>query len=392
MALVDSADPHGRDGSATTSTDADGADDVAGERGARGGPNPPERDEDRSKRRRRILLVTFQIVVVAGVVVALTRRSGSLSQVGHLFTHMRWRWFVAALAAEAGAMLCLGALQRQLMRTASVPVSLGRMTTITLASNAVAQSVPAGGLLAEGYVYRRYRGLGARPMVSAWVELSSGALAAAALAAVVLAGALLTGGSLGQSLAPIAGIVFVGACVAAALFRRTHALATLLRGFLRVAARFLPAKIERGLRTGAERLDDMDEMHPSVGSWAVAGAFAGGNWLCDCLCMAWAMKAVDVPVPWRSVLLAFAAAQLLAMFPITPGGLGVVEGGLAVVLTRLGEPASAATAGTLAFRAVSFWALVVVGWLAVGGLLLAERRSGRARAEPSAPASVDVPI
>jgi uncharacterized membrane protein YbhN (UPF0104 family) len=287
-------------------------------------------------------------------------------------------------------MLCLGALQRQLMRTAGVDVGLGRMTAITLASNAVAQSVPAGGLLAEGYAYRRYRGLGAKPVVSAWVELSSGALAAAALAAVALAGALLTGGSLGQSLAPIAAFIFVGASIAAALFRRTHALATLLRAFLRVASRVIPAKVERGLRKGAAKLDDMDQLHPSVWSWAVAGAFAGGNWLCDCLCMTWAMKAVEVPVPWRSVLLAFAAAQLLAMFPITPGGLGIVEGGLAVVLTRLGEPAGAATAGTLAFRGISFWSLVLVGWLAVAGLAVAERRARGARASGApAPASGD---
>jgi uncharacterized membrane protein YbhN (UPF0104 family) len=294
-------------------------------------------------------------------------------------THVRWRWFIAALAAEAGAMLCLGALQRQLMRTAGVHVGLGRMTTITLASNAVAQSVPGGGLVAEGYAYRRYRGLGARPIVSAWVELSSGALAAAALAAVALAGALLTGGSLGQSLAPIAAVIFVGASVAAALFRRTHALARLLRAFLRVAGRVIPGKIERGLAGGAAKLDEMDDLHPSVASWAVAGGFAGGNWLCDCLCMAWAMKAVDVPVPWRSVLLAFAAAQLLAMFPITPGGLGIVEGGLAVVLTKLGEPAGAATAGTLAFRGISFWSLVLVGWLAAGALVITERRSRERR-------------
>jgi uncharacterized protein (TIRG00374 family) len=86
------------------------------------------------------------------------------------------------------------------------------------------------------------------------------------------------------------------------------------------------------------------------------------------------------------VLLAFAAAQLLAMFPITPGGLGIVEGGLAVVLTRLGEQASAATAGTLAFRAVSFWALVIVGWMAAASLAVAERRSRRGPVDQAAPA------
>ena len=52
-----------------------------------------------------------------------------------------------------------------------------------------------------------------------------------------------------------------------------------------------------------------------------------------------AFEAVGVDVPWRGVLLAYAAAQLATNLPITPGGLGVVEGSLTVALVAFGGAA-----------------------------------------------------
>ena len=40
--------------------------------------------------------------------------------------------------------------------------------------------------------------------------------------------------------------------------------------------------------------------------------------------------AVHAPVPWRGILLAYGAGQLAVNLPVTPGGLGVVEGSLTV--------------------------------------------------------------
>jgi len=55
------------------------------------------------------------------------------------------------------------------------------------------------------------------------------------------------------------------------------------------------------------------------------------------------------------VLLAFAAGQVLAMIPITPGGLGFVEAGLTGVLALAGVSAGDAVLATLSYRLVSFW-------------------------------------
>ena len=55
------------------------------------------------------------------------------------------------------------------------------------------------------------------------------------------------------------------------------------------------------------------------------------------------------------MLLAYAAAAVLALIPLTPGGLGFVEAGLVGTLKLAGVAAPAALAATLLYRIVSFW-------------------------------------
>ena len=61
-----------------------------------------------------------------------------------------------------------------------------------------------------------------------------------------------------------------------------------------------------------------------------------GNWVADCGCLALSFLAVGARVPWRGLLLAYGAGQLATILPITPGGLGVVEGSLTVALVTFG--------------------------------------------------------
>ena len=49
------------------------------------------------------------------------------------------------------------------------------------------------------------------------------------------------------------------------------------------------------------------------------------------------------------------------MIPITPGGLGFVEAGLAATLVWAGVPTANATLATLAYRLVSYWLPLVLG-------------------------------
>jgi uncharacterized protein (TIRG00374 family) len=54
-------------------------------------------------------------------------------------------------------------------------------------------------------------------------------------------------------------------------------------------------------------------------------------------------------------------AGLLALIPITPGGLGIVEAGLSALLILAGVPGVDAVVATLAYRIISYWLPIFVG-------------------------------
>jgi hypothetical protein len=77
------------------------------------------------------------------------------------------------------------------------------------------------------------------------------------------------------------------------------------------------------------------------------------------------------------VLLAYTSAELLALVPFTPGGLGFVEAGLAGTLTLAGLPGGDALAATLLYRLVSYWLPVGCANSAGGMRASVLRGSGR---------------
>jgi uncharacterized protein (TIRG00374 family) len=83
------------------------------------------------------------------------------------------------------------------------------------------------------------------------------------------------------------------------------------------------------------------------------------------------------------VLLAYGAAAVLSMIPITPGGLGFVEAGLTATLTLAGVSAEDALLATLAYRIVSYWLPLPAGLVAS---ILFRRRYGNEAATPAATA------
>jgi uncharacterized membrane protein YbhN (UPF0104 family) len=331
-------------------------------------------------RRRTVVRWTVEAVVLGGAALFVVERAGSsVGQVGATFDHLHWHWLFVSVAAECGSIVALSWLQQRLLRVGNVNVRVTDLLPVTAASNAVAQSLPGGVLFAEGYSFRQYQRLGAGKALGVWAELSAGALASAGLAAVAVAGAVVVGSGLRLQLLP--GLVFVlaGALVACALFRRAPLLSTLISRVMRFSERVLPARLWRHLRSAEAATRQMANFRPSAGLWAACLGAAMINWGLDAVVLVMGLLTVGGPVPWRGVLLCYAAAQLLVELPITPGGLGLVEGGLVEVLTRFHVPVSRATAGTLMYRAVSYWLLLLIGWAAALWLAKHNRRANRSR-------------
>ena len=66
------------------------------------------------------------------------------------------------------------------------------------------------------------------------------------------------------------------------------------------------------------------------------------------------------------MLLAFGVAQIVASLPLIPGGIGIVEGSLAVILVAYGAKKVPALAVVLVYRLLTFWVVIIVGWISIG--------------------------
>jgi uncharacterized protein (TIRG00374 family) len=61
------------------------------------------------------------------------------------------------------------------------------------------------------------------------------------------------------------------------------------------------------------------------------------------------------------LLVAYGLANVLAVIPLTPGGLGVIEGVLIPTLVGFHVPKGVAVFAVLAYRLVNFWLPIPIG-------------------------------
>jgi hypothetical protein len=121
-------------------------------------------------------------------------------------------------------------------------------------------------------------------------------------------------------------------------------------------------------------LDRLLGARMSLGQWTQAVGLTIVNWLASVGCLVAAILAVGANVPWTKLLLIYCAGAAASSFNLSPGGLGVVEGVLSAGLVAAGLRSDIAF-GSVIFRLVSFWLVVLVGW-AIYVTLRRARRHG----------------
>jgi len=93
----------------------------------------------------------------------------------------------------------------------------------------------------------------------------------------------------------------------------------------------------------------------------VALLFALANWALDAAALWTCMAAYGERLAPGLLLTAYGAANLLGLLPVTPGGLGVIEGVLMPALVVFGVGGGAAVLGVLSWRVLQFWLPIPVG-------------------------------
>ncbi|MBS1837869.1 MAG: UPF0104 family protein, partial [Actinobacteria bacterium] len=111
--------------------------------------------------------------------------------------------------------------------------------------------------------------------------------------------------------------------------------------------------------------------------WAAVWVLQLLSWIGELAALVAAIAAVGGQLPtdaaeWGSLLAVYGTSQLAGALPIIPGGAGQVEAAVVIGLTATGTDASTALAASVAFRLMSHWLVVPVGWVCVASL----RRKG----------------
>jgi pimeloyl-ACP methyl ester carboxylesterase/uncharacterized membrane protein YbhN (UPF0104 family) len=335
---------------------------------------------------------TAGIAVVAAAILAgtaVTERSRvatSLTVLGHL----RWSWLPAAIVLEAVSMAAFAWMFRRLLTAGSVRQGRGSVLATVYAANAVSVTVPiAGPELGTAILFRRFTRHGADGLLAGWVLLAGGVITTAAWILILAGGGLASGRTLVTTITiPCAVLAVAAVAAAAAATRRPRLRATLERygaWALRHGTRLVRRPAGDPAATVRAWTERMGALRLPPSGWALASGAALVNWLTDVGVLAVSVLAVGAAVPWRDLLLVYAAGITAKSLAITPGGLAITEGALSVSLVASGVRTGQALAAAVLYRLVSFWLVALAGWLTL--LLLRVRGAAAPKAVPAATAS-----
>ncbi len=263
---------------------------------------------------------------------------------------------------------------------------------VNLAGLAIGHIVPGGAAPSGALAYRIFSELGVPRDTSAFGLAAQGAGSAVVLnilfwIALVIS-IPLNGINPGYGFAALAGVFLLMAFFGTVFLitrGQKHADA-----WLRAAARHLPAlnpdKVSALLVKVAGRINLLIASRRTL--WS-AFTWASLNWLFDAACLwvfLWSFGSVVSPV---NLLVAYGLANVLAAIPVTPAGLGVVEGVLIPTLVGFNVPHSQAILAVLAYRLVNFWVPIPIGGAAYASLQFRRTPATPATGESGSAASPD---
>ncbi len=338
----------------------------------------------RRARWRRLVKPAFFVLASAITVWVLINNGDELLAALDNISHVSPGWLALALIAEVASYVAYAAGEQRLLADSGARVGLIPLTELSVAAQAAAFCIPGGVAVSGVVTYRVLRRFRVAPaLVVAVVFIVSAlymvALAVLALVAVAVAG---TQNAI-PNLLPISFglLAFVGVLVGVVVvLRRRGTLARFVRRFAEVMESFAQRAGLEGSGPSGEWAGQLAQVSFRPTAVAVSTLLLVACWLGDALCLALCFFAVGVTPPWQGLLLIYAAAQLAATLPITPGGLGVLEGSLTVGLVAFGGAEASTLSAVLLYRLISFWGLLPTGGLAYLRVRRGWRRDEAAKA------------
>lgn len=317
------------------------------------------------------IAVTVLILVVAVWFFLTSQFSDAKASFAALENLSPWLVF-AALALQILSVMSFSALTGTTLGWGRLPY--GTLLRIDLADLAANHTLPGGGATSATVRFRLFaaeRIPVSQAISAATVEVGVSNLALILIFAVGLGlGIAQLRGDRGNYILA-AGVVLVllaGTAVGIwLLVRRTDTIAT-VAGTL---GRHIPfVGEERAARFIRSLSGNFLELARNRRRLARAGIFAIGNWLFDAASLWMMLAAFGQPIEPGPLLATYGVGSLIAMLPLTPGGVGLVEGVMVPALLGFGVPHSAALLGVIGWRVFEYWLPIPAGGIAYATLRL----------------------
>jgi uncharacterized protein (TIRG00374 family) len=336
-------------------------------------PGPGDQSSERSRWRRwlprlvkparlGVILLVLALVIEYLVVPELVGASKDLYLLGRVSA---W-WVVAGALLEGISLFCYAVLTKVLLPPGPKP-GLFTLFRIDLSAAAVAHVIPAGtlGTAALGFKLFTSEGISGN---DATVMMAAKGIGSTVVLNVLLWLSLVVSIPL-AGFHPIYGTVaiigtIVLALVGLLIFGITRGAGFASRVLRAVGDRvpFLSGeRIEAAVLTAAHSFSLLARDR-RVMAWALL--WASLNWLLDAAslwCFVAAFGHFANPI---ELFAAYGIANVAGALPITPGGLGVVDSILPLLLVGFGVNKGVATLGVLGWRVVNFWLPIPTGALA----------------------------
>lgn len=315
------------------------------------------------------------ILIAAVVVFAIVSVASDVRAVGDRLGGFGWWAFGAALALAVGNYILRFIRWDLLLRDRDVRVPTRDSALVFVSGFALAITPGKVGELVKSYLLRTMHGV---PVArSAPVVIAERVADLLALLVLATIGVALYGVAL--ELVIGAGAVVGAGMVVLAWPALTHRLAELVTR---------PRRLQRLRPRVHEAVEGLTALsRPSVMAWS--SALSAAAWLCECLGFALIVDAFPgTDVPFGLAMLIYASTTIAGALSFLPGGLGVTEGAMTLLLVQgsHGVDAAAAAAATILVRLATLWFAVGLGVIA---LAVARRRAPAV--EPGAEAEAILP-
>ncbi len=271
---------------------------------------------------------------------------------------------VAGLGFQALALFAYSLLTKAALGEEGDKISALRLYRIQLSTKALGNIVPGGSAASSALGFRLITMCGISGPDTAFALATAGIGSAVVLNLILWFGLIVSiptrGVNAGYGTAAVVGIILM-AFAAFLIFglvegqgrseRMVRAIARKLRFDEHHAAEVLShlgARIE-GLAADKKLL------------WRVVG-WATANWALDAVSLWVFLRAFGGSIGVDGLVVAFGLANVFSVVPITPGGLGLVEGIYIPMLVGFGLTKPTATVGVLSYRVAQYWMPIMVGW------------------------------